>query len=306
MPTNVLVGLALTSQNNSTSTTATFDSLSLNGGGIPTPAAPSGLTTTAGNGSVSLSWSAVSQASGYNVKRATVSGGPYTTIASNLANPAYTDGGLVNGTTYYYVVSATNATGESANSAQSSATPVAPAATWTSNDIGAVAFAGSTSASNGTYTMTASGADIWFNADAFRFMYQPLNGDGSITIRVGSLQRSADWAKAGVMIRESLAPGAANSSLLVSPVSGLAFQWRSSANATSQYLPGSGAPPCWLRLTRTGHVFAAFSSNDGNNWTPLGSTTVVMPTNVLVGLALTSQNNSTSTTATFDSLSVTP
>ena len=95
------------------------------------PAAPTGLTATPGNAQVSLSWTASSGATGYNVKRATVSGGPYTTVnPTPIAATSYTDTPLTNGTTYYYVVTAVNASGESGNSTQVSATPqgVAPAA----------------------------------------------------------------------------------------------------------------------------------------------------------------------------------
>jgi len=87
------------------------------------PAAPTGLTATAGNAQVTLSWNASAGATSYNVKRATVSGGPYTTIATGVTGASYIDAGLVNGTTYYYVVSAVNAVGESGNSSQVSATP---------------------------------------------------------------------------------------------------------------------------------------------------------------------------------------
>jgi len=92
------------------------------------PAAPTNLTATAGNAQVALSWSASSGATSYNVKRSTTSGGPYTTISSPTTT-SYTDTGLTNGTTYYYVVSAVNTAGESSNSTQVSATPQAiPAA----------------------------------------------------------------------------------------------------------------------------------------------------------------------------------
>jgi hypothetical protein len=93
-------------------------------GSMP-PAAPTNVTATAGNGQVALSWSASSGASSYNVKRSTTSGGPYTTVASPTTT-GYTDTGVTNGTTYYYVVSAVNTAGESANSSQVSATPTAP------------------------------------------------------------------------------------------------------------------------------------------------------------------------------------
>ncbi len=87
------------------------------------PAAPTGLQTTAGNAQVALGWTASATATSYNVKRGTTTGGPYTTISSPTAT-TFTDTGLTNGTTYFYVVSALNAAGESANSAQASATPV--------------------------------------------------------------------------------------------------------------------------------------------------------------------------------------
>ncbi len=96
------------------------------------PSAPTNVTATAGNAQVALSWSASSGASSYNVKRSTTSGGPYTTVGSPT-NPGYTNTGLTNGTTYYYVVTAVNGSGESGNSSQVSA---APAAGTTSIDYG--------------------------------------------------------------------------------------------------------------------------------------------------------------------------
>jgi fibronectin type 3 domain-containing protein len=93
---------------------------------VTAPAAPTGLVATAGNAQAVLTWTASSGATSYNVKRATISGGPYTTIATGIAGTTYTNTGLTNGTTYYYVVSAVNSAGESSNSAQASVTPVAP------------------------------------------------------------------------------------------------------------------------------------------------------------------------------------
>jgi cellulose 1,4-beta-cellobiosidase len=92
---------------------------------VTVPAAPSGLTAAAGDKQVSLSWNAVSGATSYNVKRAATNGGPYTTVAANVMATSYTNTGLTNGTTYYYVVSAVNSAGESVNSTQVSAAPQA-------------------------------------------------------------------------------------------------------------------------------------------------------------------------------------
>ncbi len=91
------------------------------------PAVPTALAATAGNQQVSLSWTASSGATSYRVKRASASGGPYTQVGAPTTT-SYTNTGLTNGTTYFYVVSALNATGESANSSQASATPAAVAA----------------------------------------------------------------------------------------------------------------------------------------------------------------------------------
>jgi fibronectin type 3 domain-containing protein len=97
------------------------------GGGTTPPASPTGLVATAGNAQVSFTWNARAGATGYYVKRSTVSGGPYTQIAAP-STTSYTDTGLTNGTVYYYVVSAFNSAGESANSSQASATPAVPTA----------------------------------------------------------------------------------------------------------------------------------------------------------------------------------
>jgi fibronectin type 3 domain-containing protein len=90
---------------------------------IPTaPAAPAGLAAQASAGRVDLSWSASATATSYRIKRSTTSGGAYATIATTAAL-SYGDTDVVNGTTYYYVVSALNSVGESANSAEVSAIP---------------------------------------------------------------------------------------------------------------------------------------------------------------------------------------
>jgi hypothetical protein len=91
---------------------------------VTVPSAPMGLTAAAGNAQAVLSWTASNGATSYNVKRATTSGGAYTTVATGVTGTTYTNTGLTNGTTYYYVVSAVNIAGESVNSAQANATPV--------------------------------------------------------------------------------------------------------------------------------------------------------------------------------------
>ena len=90
------------------------------------PPAPTGLTATAGNAQVALTWSAASGATAYNVKRSTTNGGPYSNVQTNVTGTSFTNTGLTNGTTYYYVVTAVNASGESPVSTQAQGTPSAP------------------------------------------------------------------------------------------------------------------------------------------------------------------------------------
>lgn len=86
---------------------------------------PTSLTAKAGNSKVILSWNAVTGATGYNVKRSTTAGGPYTTVGANVSTTSYVDTAITNGTTYYYVVTAVNSAAESAKSNEASATPIA-------------------------------------------------------------------------------------------------------------------------------------------------------------------------------------
>ena len=84
---------------------------------------PKGLTAQQGDGMVQLDWTASHGASSYSIKRSTINGGPYESIADGITELTYTDRALQNGTTYYYVVTAVGALGESKYSNQAAATP---------------------------------------------------------------------------------------------------------------------------------------------------------------------------------------
>jgi cellulose 1,4-beta-cellobiosidase len=89
---------------------------------MPSLTAPTGFSATPGNAQVSLLWNVVNNATGYVVKRSTTSGGPYTPLAATPTGTTLTDSTVTNGTTYFYVVSATSSENESPNSTQASAT----------------------------------------------------------------------------------------------------------------------------------------------------------------------------------------
>ncbi|MGV3719710.1 MAG: S8 family serine peptidase [Actinomycetota bacterium] len=102
--------------------------LASGGGAVLIPSAPTGLQATAGDRRVSLTWNPVAGATGYTVQRSTTSGSGFTAVASGLTAAGYTDSGVTNGSTYYYVVAASNSAGVSGASAQVSASPSATAA----------------------------------------------------------------------------------------------------------------------------------------------------------------------------------
>ena len=92
----------------------------------PAPAAPTGVVAIPGNARVTVGWDIVPGATTYNLWRSTMPGGPYALVVGNVGavNLGYTDSNVANNTAYYYVVSANNGSGASANSTEVSATPV--------------------------------------------------------------------------------------------------------------------------------------------------------------------------------------
>jgi hypothetical protein len=150
----------------------------------------------------------------------------------------------------------------------------------------------------------AAGNDVWGTADAFHFAYRSLTGDGFIVARVRSLQNTSTSAKAGVMIRDALQPGAANAYMLVSQGKGTDFQRRPTTGAATLNQVGTlDKAPYWLKLERIGNVFNAYQSADGVTWTIAGSDTIVMGPTVYIGVAAVSHNVMATTTGVFDFVS---
>jgi hypothetical protein len=180
-------------------------------------------------------------------------------------------------------------------------------APWATADIGAVGRTGSGTFAPGTgiYTVAGAGADIWGSADAFRYVYQPLTGDGQIVARVASVQNTDVWVKAGVMIRTDLTPGTAQAMMMVTPGKGNNFQRRTSAGGLTVSTAGALVKaPYWVKLVRSGSTITAYQSATGTTWSLVGSSTVTMPPGVLIGLAVSSHSTTTLATATFDQLTI--
>jgi endoglucanase len=264
------------------------------------PMFPVGLSATAtSTNQVGLVWNAVTNATSYNVKRSAASGGPYTTIATSITTTNYTDTVPV-GMIYYYVVTAVAGGVESPNSSEAPPNLLYP---WMTQDVGSVGVTGGAGLSNGFFTVSGAGADIWGTSDAFRFVYVPVTGNCTIIARVTSVQNVDPWSKAGVMVRASLAANAINAFIAVTPGNGVTWQTRSSAGgSTGNAATGSLVAPYWVKLVRSGNTFTGYRSPDGVTWTQQGTASLAMAATVYVGLVLTSHNSSTLCTATFDNV----
>jgi len=162
----------------------------------------------------------------------------------------------------------------------------------------------------GTYSITGSGADIWGTSDQFHYAYRELTGDATMIARVADNGSGTnEWAKGGVMIRQSLDAGSNHTFMPITAGggNGASFQGRSEADASS-WNNDSGeavAPPYWVKLERVGNDFSGFISPDGVTWTQLGGVeTVVMEDPVLIGLAVTSHVSGELRTFTFDNVDI--
>lgn len=179
--------------------------------------------------------------------------------------------------------------------------------TWTTQDVGAVGLSGSATLSGGVWTVAgAGGAAVWGAADAFRFVYQPLSGDGQVTARVDSLQNTTPFAKAGVMLRDGVTPEAAHVILSIRPTGDLEFMQRSATGGGTRFIATAPTPPpYWVRLARAGTNVTASISSDGAIWVPVGTATAAMPASVLAGMVVTSNDSSRLNTARFEGVSLT-
>jgi fibronectin type 3 domain-containing protein len=278
---------------------------------VSPPAPPSSLAAAVSSpNSVTLNWSSATGATSYRVKRSTASGGPYTTVGTGVSATTYIDSGLATGATYFYVVTAVNAGGESGNSNQASITLTGGGlpSPWTNVDVGAVGASGTATYSNGTFTIDGSGENIGNRSDEFHYVRQTASRDCSIIVRVASVENTNSAARAGIMIRETTAAGSRYAGVFVTPKSGVMFQRRTSTGGRTSSNSVSGVTaPRWLRLTRTGSTFRAYYSSNGVNWTQFGGNrSFTMTSNLTIGLVVSSRLDGTVCTSTFDSVTVSP
>ncbi len=171
-----------------------------------------------------------------------------------------------------------------------------------------------TQLASGKIVMGAAGADIWNAADEFRFVYKPLSGNGWIVAYVESVANTDPWAKAGVMIRETLETGSTFAAVYATPGNGCRYQGRLTTDvaavsdtsvATAEQI--AMRTPYWVKIERVGNAFNGYYSTDGTNWTGMSwnPQTIAMASDAYVGLAVTSHSADVLASAEFSDVATT-
>jgi regulation of enolase protein 1 (concanavalin A-like superfamily) len=187
-------------------------------------------------------------------------------------------------------------------------------APWTTQGIGETDRTGSAAYDRelNTFAIGGSGADIWGTADGFRYVSQPFAGDGEIVARLRSpsdfgweVASEHPYAKAGLMLRETLTPSSAHVILDVRPTGDIEFMTRSATGQTTSFIAGGRFPyQGFLRLVRAGTTVTGSVSRDGEAWTVIGSVTTTISNSAYIGMAVTSHDATAVRTSWFRGVAV--
>jgi RHS repeat-associated protein len=298
MAQNVYIGLAVAGGSASTSSSATFDNVSVNSGAVPAPAIASVSATTGSVGSqVVISGSGFGASQGSSV---VLLNGTSTTVNS-WSDSSVTITIPTLATSGYLLVSAAPSMNDS-NSLKFTVTAQPLPDPWLDQDVGTVGAPGSAAYASNVFTVQGAGNTLNVSADGFHFVYQPLSGDGTIVARV--VGTSYAYAQVGVMIRETLDAG--SNHMFMADYAGTIYDfYRTTTGSSSTYgTGGAGTLPYWVELVRNGSTFTGYSSADGVNWVQVASQTITMAQNVYIGLAVASGSSATAYGGTFDNVSV--
>ena len=170
---------------------------------------------------------------------------------------------------------------------------------WRTGDVGAIDVAGATAYAGGAYTIDAGGTWVWSTSDAFRFVYQPWSGDGTLVAHIESLAAGGGTdSAAGVMLRGDLTAGSPVATMLVFSSGKAKFRHRTSAGADINSTccsagPSTGAsPPRWASSSARATTSTATSRPTAPAWgSPVGSADFALPTDVYAGVAVVREGN---------------
>lgn len=211
-------------------------------------------------------------------------------IGESLA-PRFQDYELLPGTTHLYTVRSLDVAGNLSDPSSPLEVELPPSnlpSPWRHADVGPVETAGHAEALGDGFAVWSSGHDTSNRIDAFHYVYQHLEGDGEIIVRIAEyLEEEVIPGKAGIMIRENLTRASPKAFLYWSSQDQAGFQF-GATQGTPRSTAGSttATDGVWLRLTRQGNLFTAYTGNDGYGWNLLSSATVNMTSAIHVGFAV--------------------
>ncbi len=167
----------------------------------------------------------------------------------------------------------------------------------------------------GVITMSAAGTDIYGTADQFTYAYKPLPANGTIIVKVESVENTDPWAKAGVMIRENLNPDSRFAAIYATPGNGVRYQARllNAGDVTSDTSVATTeqkalVTPVWVKVERVGTTtFNGYYSTDGVKWTTMSwdPQTINVTGTAYIGLCVTSHKAGVGCTAKFSGALIT-
>jgi hypothetical protein len=285
------------------------------------PVAPAGLIakTSLKEGNA-ITWVKPIGAESYTIKRSDHNNGPYTILAKSVITETFRDTKASRNKTYYYTVSASNKNGESKNAYPVSITTGLPV-NW--KEININSAKGYAAYDGQQFTVEGGGMMTDSLDDQLNFACQPLNGDGTITVRYVP-QISSQFTSFGLSMREALTGNTAQVSLIISPTATGQIEtpgWyvklfsRDVAGNKVNTIAGSALTlpivdhgrltgHCWLRLQRKGNEFTGYYSVDGESWIKTGSTVSPLKKQLYVGLPVSSGVTAITTTVVYDHISV--
>jgi beta-glucanase (GH16 family)/regulation of enolase protein 1 (concanavalin A-like superfamily) len=179
-------------------------------------------------------------------------------------------------------------------------------APWVSQDVTTIPLAGTAGRLGNKFILQTSGAGIGGTSDKMHFISQPVTGDTTITARILGVDHTSLTASSGVMIRETNSSFVRSASLTWSPGQILNFTRRTAVSGSSANTTLSDVlNPPWVRLTRRGNIFTAYSSPDGLAWSRVGTPqTIAMTAATQIGIPACSGDTGILTESSLDNVAV--
>ena len=171
---------------------------------------------------------------------------------------------------------------------------------WVNASIGDVGQLGDASGSSSSMTIAGAGSGVGGTADALDYVYQSLNGNGTIVAHLDTTQTADD--QAGVMIREALGAGAKEAAVVLK-YKGASFIHRNKTGGLSA-AKSNKKDADWVKLVRKGNTFTAYDSTDGMHWHKVGSSKLKMNADVEIGLAVASGTKAAMNSSVFSDIAI--